>query len=359
VPGNPGPSPDDDLTGRLRRELDGALAEALGGQPEVALAIFPNHWNLGDTAVWAGQRAALARLGVRVAYVCDFRTYRRDDLERALPEGPILLSGGGNFGDVYPREQGLRERILDDFSDRTVVQLPQSVWFRSEGHLDAMRRRCDRSRRLVMLVRDRHSLELMRARFDLPARLAPDMAFGLPGLRLRRRPPVTDQLWLLRRDIEANDRAARRAAARLANGALRDWTRPGLGHVRLHLPEYARAQWLSWRLRRVPSHLARARAQRIEEPFERLARLRMGIALSLLSTGRVMVTDRLHGHVLALLLGIPNVCVDNHDGKVRHLYETWTAGHPLARWADSLPQARELAAELLAAPARRPEGARP
>ncbi|MDD5562980.1 MAG: polysaccharide pyruvyl transferase family protein [Thermoanaerobaculaceae bacterium] len=346
------PTPDaaGDLLDRLRATLDSVIGAALAGHPEVALATFPSHWNLGDTAVWAGQRATLARLGVRVPYVCDFRTYRPAALRRALPEGPILLSGGGNFGDVYPNEQGLRERILDDFPDRLVVQLPQSVWFRSEANVDAMRRRCERNGRFVMLVRDRRSLDLARARFAVPAHLAPDMAFGLPDLRPRRRAAATDVLWLLRRDIETSRRATRVAAARRAPGAVRDWTRPALGRRDAPWGLYARAIWLSLRIRRTPRTLLRGREAWVRRSFETLASLRMEIACRFVSAGRVLVTDRLHGHILALLLGVPNVCLDNRDGKVSHFYETWTAGHPLVGWADSLPEAEALARRLLAPP---------
>jgi len=335
------------LPGRLREMLDSVIAAVLAGHPEVALATFPNHWNLGDTAVWAGQRAVLARLGVGVPYVCDFRTYRPDALRRALPEGPILLSGGGNFGDVYPNEQGLRVRILDDFPDRLVVQLPQSVWFRSEANLDAMRRRCERSGRFVMLVRDRRSLDLVRARFAVPVHLAPDMAFGLPDLRTRRRAAVTDVLWLIRRDIEASASALRRELASEDPGVVRDWTRPGFGRQGVPWAAYARSYWLSWRLRRMPAGLLHRREAWVTQSFETLAGLRMEIACRFVSAGRVLVTDRLHGHILALLLGIPNVCLDNRDGKVCQFYQTWTAGHPLVGWADSLSQAQALVREFL------------
>jgi pyruvyl transferase EpsO len=56
--------------------------------------------------------------------------------------------------------------------------------------------------------------------------------------------------------------------------------------------------------------------------------------LRLLSAGHVVVTERLHGHVLCLLAGIPHVVLDNSYGKVRAFVEAWTAGHPLVRWAD-------------------------
>jgi exopolysaccharide biosynthesis predicted pyruvyltransferase EpsI len=336
----------DGMLDRLRDAVEAAVASVLAGHPSVALVAFPNQWNLGDTAIWAGQLSALDRVGARVGYACDFRTYRRDELRHAVPEGPILLSGGGNFGDVYPNEQGLRERILDDFPERTVIQLPQSVWFRSETALEAMRRRCEGSGRFALMVRDRRSLELARARFAVPVHLVPDMALALRDIRRRRTPPTAEIMWLLRRDSEAADRALRRAVVQEGPGPVCDWTRPGFRRSPAIWAGYAHGCCLSWLLR-TPQGRRRDSEVRIRRRFEALTRLRMELAFRILSEGRVLVTDRLHGHILALLLGVPHVCLDNRNGKVREFHATWTAGHPLVRWADSLADARASARELL------------
>jgi exopolysaccharide biosynthesis protein PssK len=44
-----------------------------------------------------------------------------------------------------------------------------------------------------------------------------------------------------------------------------------------------------------------------------------------------VITDRLHAHILCLLMDIPHVVVDNSYGKVRSFVETWTAGAPGVR----------------------------
>jgi exopolysaccharide biosynthesis predicted pyruvyltransferase EpsI len=72
--------------------------------------------------------------------------------------------------------------------------------------------------------------------------------------------------------------------------------------------------------------------------------LRRGIEL--LSSAAVVVTDRLHAHVLSLLLGIPHVVTDNVSGKIRSFYETWTSESELVTWADSLEQGLQIARHL-------------
>ena len=86
-----------------------------------------------------------------------------------------------------------------------------------------------------------------------------------------------------------------------------------------------------------------------EATFDYQARQRMNIGCALLARGSVVVTDRLHGHILSLLLGIPQVVLDNSYGKVRQFHETWTKSMPQVRWARCIPtDARAAAKELLA-----------
>jgi pyruvyl transferase EpsO len=80
----------------------------------------------------------------------------------------------------------------------------------------------------------------------------------------------------------------------------------------------------------------------------RLAAGSVSTALDLLCRGRVAVTDRLHGHILCTLLGVPHVLLDNSYGKLRRFHDAWTSDSPLTRIATSAAEAEELALSLLA-----------
>ena len=43
-----------------------------------------------------------------------------------------------------------------------------------------------------------------------------------------------------------------------------------------------------------------------------------------LQRGRVVITDRLHGHILSTLLDIPHVLIDNPYHKLSSYHNTWT-----------------------------------
>jgi pyruvyl transferase EpsO len=63
----------------------------------------------------------------------------------------------------------------------------------------------------------------------------------------------------------------------------------------------------------------------------------------------VAIVDRLHAHILASLLEVPHVALDNSYGKIRAVYAEYTHVLHTARFAsdldDALSQARRFATE--------------
>lgn len=326
---------------RLGRRVLETCREVLADARGVAVVGFPDHGNVGDSAIWLGQLAVLRELGLgRPRYVSGRRTYDRNTLRRRLRDGDVLLlSGGGNLGDVWPAEQRFRERVLGDFPDRRVVQLPQSIHFRRRESLERARRRLAGHPGLSLLVRDRKSLAVARDELGVDARLCPDMAFGLtPGPVA---PPAEDAiLWLAREDREARDGHGETPPADGDDRVVRrDWTddepdpRVRLSRLlREALVDHPRSLAWLWR--------AAARAD------EAAARARLERGVRLLARHRAVVTDRLHGHILALLVGRPHALLDNSYGKVSAFHRTWTRASDLAVRCEDPGEGLEVASTL-------------
>ena len=77
--------------------------------------------------------------------------------------------------------------------------------------------------------------------------------------------------------------------------------------------------------------------------YQALAGRRVQRGLAVLSRGRFVVTDRLHAHILCLLLDIPHVALNNSYGKVSGFAEQWTADYERFYQARSRAEAFELA----------------
>ena len=191
------------LIASLGRQIDLSLRPLLAGRRRVALLDFPNHSNVGDSAIWLGELAYLRSIeSVGLAYSCDPQSYSRAELARRLGDGTILLSGGGNLGDLWEPSQYLREQVIRDFPGNRIVQLPQSIWFQHRSTVRRARQVFDAHPDLTILVRDRRSLAFAVNEFRTPARLCPDMAFALGALERPCRPRA-DLVWLCRTDKES------------------------------------------------------------------------------------------------------------------------------------------------------------
>lgn len=335
---------------RARAEVDRCLSESLAGAQRIAYVNFPNHGNAGDPALWLGGWQRLAALGLRVVYACEPRTYHRELLAAAEPDA-IVINGGGNFGDRYPRQQRGRERVLAHFPRLRTVQLPQSVQFDDPEALAKMQRLVSKHHDLTLLLRDEASLERARRWFDAPSRRCPDLALTLEP-RPRSAPARTDVLWLARNDKESRGQPP---APELLTDAGRtvevtDWL-GSLAEEPAWRPSARLALTLNRRLTpRVAGDVAQARryGRLLAATYVPLAEARASRGMRILARGRVVITDRLHGHVLSMLQGIEHVVLDNADGKVRALYEADTHASPLAHLAEDPVRAATIAAEMLA-----------
>ena len=314
------------------------LAPLVADSPAIALLDFPSHGNVGDSAIWLGALAALRAVGAPPpAYTCDADTYDRNALARAVGHGTILLLGGGNFGDLWERHQLFRERVVADFPRNRIVQLPQSVHFQRADALARARAVFDAHERLTLLVRDAGSLDVVRREFRATSHLVPDIAMTL-GPLARSAPAARDILWLKRADQE--DCWPGEPAP--CDGDVEDW----LNEERTPLIRWSdrlryeagMRPWLrpvGWPLLAMTHH--------------RLSTQRLARGVNLLSSARVIVTDRLHGHIVSLLLGIPHVVLDNSYGKLHRFVAAWTSASPLVKLAQSPAEATAHARAMLRA----------
>ena len=327
----------------IRRTLQDSLERAVDGHDDCALLMFRDCDNFGDAAIWLGALAMLAELRVSVRYSQPLYVLHPRALRSVVRDGPVLVNGGGSFGDIYRLTQRFLYRIIETFPERRIVVLPQTVYFETASGLEEAKRVVGTHPDLVLMCRDHSSLETARAAFDCDVQLVPDLAFAL-GAQPAPPPPRERVLWLLRRDHEA---VSGSGAGRDADVA-RDWedvftAEPGRARR-------IRAEELGYRaLRRVVGVVPQAHAGALFPlaSARRLAAARVDAAYALLAQAECVVTDRLHGHLLATLVGRPSVVCDNRFGKVRSFFETWTQSLPGTAWADT-PAEVEAALDRLA-----------
>jgi exopolysaccharide biosynthesis predicted pyruvyltransferase EpsI len=300
------------LIAHLQGHIRGVLDPLFSATSKVALLDFPNHSNVGDSAIWLGELAYLTtQKHLKLVYVADMRTYSKGSLTRVLGDGTILLHGGGNFGDTWERHQVFREQVITDFPNNSIIQLPVSAHFSSTDALERSRRVMNSHRDLTLVMRDTYSFAIVKELFSAKVLLCPDMAFHLGTLK-RSKEPVNEYFWLKRTDKESSSPGS---STVFLQGDWLDEKRDVL----------LTAADLIYRLFvKFPNKL-RFFWRFLPQLFQLLAKNRLQRGLEIVSSGKMVVTDRLHGHILCLLLGIPHILINNNNNKIKRYFEDWTS----------------------------------
>lgn len=253
-------------------------------------------------------------------------------LRRRIGRGTILLHGGGNFGPLYREHHDFREHVIAGAAGRSVVMMPQTLEFGADAFLADAAAFLRRYPNVIALGRDERSFEMLREYLGDRVALCPDMALTLD---LPPRPAAAqDLVGIVRRDREAVTDRPNGAGERpwITDWVTSDWHRRDL------------------RLRYWATVRATNASRRLTSPrlFDRNAAFVLGRGLDVLTSGRVAVSDRLHVHILSVLMDKPHVMLDNSYGKVSAFRQAWTHPAPTAHWATDLADAEQQARALAA-----------
>ncbi len=310
------------LITNLRGMIHDSMKDLVRDDEPVAILDFPDIRNCGDSAIWLGEMAYLKeRHGKRPAYISRIGDFSAEDLERVMPDGPIFIHGGGNFGDLWISHQNFRERVLERFPGRQIIQFPQSIHYRSQERLEESARIIGRHKNFVLLVRDEESQQVAEKHFDCQVRLCPDMAFCIGPIQPlgEERFPV---LAMLRTDQEKASDYDLSAHPELR---VEDWISESAKRVRVAKAFGAASALLAFKP-------AETQLRKLDAAAHN--RFRRGVRQ--VSRGRAIVTDRLHVHIFSLLLGRPHAVLDNSYGKLRRFMTAFSGGTGLSYTAASL-----------------------
>ena len=275
------------------------LKVLIGNYKYAMLFDFADFENKGDPAITVGELAIIRKLGLELIFSCASKC-ELETIENAknlskqysTKEMVILLQGGGNLL-AYISHDFVRKLILEKFPDFEVIMFPQSIWHnKSVEETKLFQDAYSKHRQLTFLYRDRKSYNLGKTIFPLvKSYLMPDIAFQIGAIQ-RFMEPTHDILWLRRTDYES------------MKYKLPDST---------HDHDVIIDDWRKWETPKGSS--------RLENSF-----LIAANGMMFLQRGRVVITDRLHGHILCVLLNIPHVVFDPKNNKITSFMQSWTRG---------------------------------
>ncbi|WP_330701553.1 polysaccharide pyruvyl transferase family protein [Novosphingobium resinovorum] len=271
--------------------------------------------NVGDQLIVLGTLKFFERHGITIKLARNIHNV--EDAGPAVAPGDVLVfHGGGNFGDIYPHFQQLRERIIAAFPENRVVIMPQTVHFDDKAELDRSCRAIASHPAITLFVRDRHSLAIVKPYFGERARLVPDIAHQLwPSLwedvAQEAGNASSEPLLLLRRDAE---QAAIPAAIAGREDRFTDWDVLISRRYRIERA-IIRGQYGAARRGVRLYDLDQAYFAAMRREVIRVARG--------LYRHPLWITSRMHGAILGLLLGKPVFALDNSYGKLSSYFDAW------------------------------------
>jgi len=283
---------------------------------------YPLHLNVGDLLILKGTEQFFKERNYDVlSRHSDHTSMPFVERTAVIPEDVIIvLHGGGNFGDLYPAHQKLREAVVKKYKDNNVVILPQTVHFQDKKHLIKSGEIFRKHRKLTIFCRDISSRQILEEHFCDNVFLCPDMAQSLWNILPQQKNSdiKSNTLWLIRNDIEKTDLSF-------------------LGST--NEPD----RFVDW------DDICTNGDRRFMKVIRRLEKLNTLILMNILPTTPLwywytdklvdristlfmsyesVVTSRMHGHILCCLLKMHTQLIDNAYGKNSGYFESWTGDVP-------------------------------
>lgn len=333
-----------EIFGNYRREIDALLDQLIPKGP-VALLQFPYDGNVGNHMMWVATTDYLASRGIPIVYAAHGNNFRLEDLAQVIGDGSILFLGGVTISRLWPRHAEVKREVAQRFPQNPLISLPATIMFADGADSEEAGKIFGAHSKVTIMARDPISCEQARRAF--PAHInvltVPDMALRLAP-QPTRSAPTHDIIWLARDDLEG-------VGEKSPEGIhVFDWPHD----LRTHVPKaygMLRTSGIFSRLR--SSGVGRVVAGPLNSPiatlYRNVAREMLAYGGRALDLGKVLVTDRLHPHVLTALRDQPSVLLPDKYGKNRAVYDYYTnkfkSVHFARNPAEALAIARTLAAQ--------------
>ncbi|MCG6133594.1 MAG: polysaccharide pyruvyl transferase family protein [Nostoc sp. LLA-1] len=346
-----------------------SLHQALGkidSFQSCAFLDYPDHPNIGDHLIWLGGVMYLTNvMKAQIKYAASIRDFSKKDLEEHTSKSPIVLNGGGNLGDLWFEKQKFIEKIISKYRDRPIIILPQSVYFRNQENLEKAANTFNSHPNLTIFIRDNRSYKIASEAFDKCTIIkAPDIAFHL--IDLLETPDIENPketiLYHSRKDKESNQKQLNYTFD-LPNLVVEDWIsyQWKFGHPKKRSTQLAAtlfreiwqrglttpSEWIS-RRKWQNSNSNKVIFSKLYRPsLHQYSWSLMHSGIYQLQQHKLVITNRLHGHILCLLLKKPHILLPNSYYKSEAFYETWTKDIPFCKFVKDISQVKNATQEIL------------
>lgn len=265
--------------------------------PSIYLFSVPTFGNIGDLAIAEAE----------IKYINDnFKNYHLIEIpdyatnkaiikvKKSIQDKDIvMIHGGGNIGNLYPKAEKDRRRIIQSFIKNPILSLPQSIYFTNNTKGEKEKKRSSilyrNAKNLTFIARDKKAEQDLK-QMGAKTIITPDIVFYLN--KYISKEDRKGILFILRNDNEKliNEDFINKLISKLS-----------------------------------PNHKCKISDTQINKEFIDIEERKQVISNKLdeYLKNKVVVTDRLHGMIFAYLTRTPCLVLNNNNGKIKDTYNTW------------------------------------
>lgn len=288
----------------------------------------PTHSNIGDSAIVLAERQFLKHcLGdeqrIKELTVVEVMEYKEIVYHCIRYGGRNLVCwpGGGNLGDQWFHEEVIRRQAIEALGKNAMILFPQTIYYTpTERGMEEEQRSVlyyNGHPGLTVVAREQKSFEIMQALYpDTERLLTPDIVLSCKmenfGAVVQERKGV---LFCVRSDVEKSVKDS-------------IWEK---------LVEEVELLGVAYRKTDMYADVQVTKMNRGECVRQKMQEF---------CGAELVITDRLHGMVFAVLTGTPCIVFSNYNHKVKGTYD-WIQYLPYVRYVESVDEAITLIPELI------------
>ncbi|MBI6063036.1 polysaccharide pyruvyl transferase family protein [Clostridium perfringens] len=266
---------------------------------KIFITLLPSHGNLGDHAIaYASNKFLEENFPEHQVIQLDmFEIYKYGKaIRKVLSKGDfIVIIGGGNMNNLYMHEEWTRRFVIKTFKNVPIISLPQTITFTNDNkgkiELNKTKKIYNNNNNLTIFARENKSYEIMKKTFKSNKVLEnPDMVFYLEDLDLNKDFNRDGILVCLRNDKEAYIKSEDKES--IINKLKSDYNKVKISDTVIN---------------------KRVSVKTREEELFKL--------WSDFFSSEVVITDRLHGMIFAVITKTPCIVIRNNDHKIIGSYE--------------------------------------
>lgn len=256
----------------------------------------PDHGNLGDHAIFIGESKILKNKGIEFIEVIARQTdnFIRRYKEKIDKDDMIMITGGGNLGILWEKEQNRVNKILSEFKNNKILIFPQTIFYSNNiygvNRLKKDKSVYDKCKNLLLCCRDKKSYDFAKDVLKVNSKYTPDCATYLDfsNYNYKRK----NILFCFRKDKEKNvkqytiDKTIKLINANFKNEKIIyvDTVKKGKFTTKKGIKEFKKF-------------------------------------IKKVAKSKLFLTDRLHGMIFATITGTPCIAMSNSSGKVKGVFE--------------------------------------